>query len=370
MNSCTAIDKIESGDISKVVFAEDCFDWPLARQLETARGLCAASFDFHRQRSPRYAQYVERTAAFFATSPANVETFPPIPAAAFKRGQTISVDAGEIERWSLSSGTSGIQSLIGRSRTTVERLLGSIRAGLTLLPEWSEEEIEVIHLGPSYEHAGDIWFPFMMSLTELLYPTTSHAVNGIMDDDAAARQLHRVLAQGKSVGVIGAPFAVAKFANHVSQHHPVAVPQDKVFVITGGGWKRASGEFMQADGFRRDVAGKLNIASLSNIRDGFNQVELNTVFLECSVHCKHVPPWVWPMTRDPATLQPLPQGQEGLLSYVDASAESYPCIIVSDDVGVVRRGACACGRDAVTVEFIRRVERGGRRGCAISLEGA
>jgi long-chain-fatty-acid---luciferin-component ligase len=142
----------------------------------------------------------------------------------------------------------------------------------------------------------------------------------------------------------------------------------EIHVVTGGGWKRVSGAALSPPVFRERICGLLRLGTEGQVRDAFNQVELNSVIFECAAHRKHVPPWVTAFTRDPQTLEPLPDGTPGLLSFVDASAESFPCIIVSDDVGVILRGPCACGRDAVALRFIRRVERGGREGCAITLE--
>ncbi|MHB8269522.1 LuxE/PaaK family acyltransferase [Bradyrhizobium sp.] len=358
---------IASGRIDCAVFDPDCFNWTLDEQQALARDLGIRAFRHHVAKCDAYARYVERTAARFALDPANPRTFPPIPTAAFKRLRALSIPEEEVERWSRSSGTSGLHSLVGRSRTSIERLLGSVQAGLTLMPGWSEEELDVIHLGPGYEEAQDIWFPYVMSLTELIYPTVHCMRQGRLDLELAWIALRTSVSQGKAVGLIGAPFAVLECAENFAQRSVEKLGAE-IHVVTGGGWKRLSGAALSPPAFREQICGLLRLATESQVRDAFNQVELNSVIFECAAHRKHVPPWVTAFTRDPQTLEPLPDAAPGLFSFVDASAESYPCIIVSDDLGTIRRGPCTCGRDAVTLEFIRRVERGGRQGCAFELE--
>lgn len=76
---------------------------------------------------------------------------------------------------------------------------------------------------------------------------------------------------------------------------------------------------------------------ISQIRDTFNQVELNTCFFEDDQQRKCVPPWVYARALNPRTLQPLSDGEIGLMSYMDASATSYPAFLITDDLGYVHQ---------------------------------
>ncbi|HCL7156464.1 TPA: long-chain fatty acid--CoA ligase, partial [Escherichia coli] len=111
-----------------------------------------------------------------------------------------------------------------------------------------------------------------------------------------------------------------------------------------------------------------NLSDISQIRDIFNQVELNTCFFEDEMQRKHVPPWVYARALDPETLKPVPDGTPGLMSYMDASATSYPAFIVTDDVGIISR---EYGKyPGVLVEILRRVNTRTQKGCALSLTEA
>jgi long-chain-fatty-acid---luciferin-component ligase len=241
---------------------------------------------------------------------------------------------------------------------------------MPLLGDWYEHEAEVINLGPDRVEAGDVWFSYVMSLVELVYSVTTCVIKGDLRVAEALEAIRASCSKGHQTVVVGPPFFVLELADHASSQNVRLDHEDRVMVVTAGGWKRYGGREDARDEVSRRVAAAFAISNPGAIRDAFNQVELNTVLVECDAHWKHVPPWVYACTRDPRTLAPTPSGSRGLLSYLDASATSYPCFIVADDIGVVREGRCECGRDAVTLRLERRVAGSGARGCALSMERA
>jgi long-chain-fatty-acid---luciferin-component ligase len=118
---------------------------------------------------------------------------------------------------------------------------------------------------------------------------------------------------------------------------------------------------------RADAVETLGLRDDGQVRDVFNQVELNTAFVECAQHQLHVPPWVEVIVRDPYDLSPVPPGETGLLSYLDPSATSYPCFLISEDIGMASTDGCACGRHGQTVEIRRRLLTSDHQGCALRL---
>lgn len=293
----------------------------------------------------------------------DLNRIPVIPTTAFKRAKVLSVPESEVAKWCKSSGTKGLQSLIARDRLSLERLLGSVRLGMGLIGDWYEHEVKVINLGPAQEDAGDIWISYVMSLVELLFDTDS-----TMNIDTAIAKVERALGEFEVVFLIGPPFMVNQLLDRLADVGKTIAGADKLYVITAGGWKKHAGGMVSRPALQEKMQAQLGMADLRQYRDCFNQVELNSVFFECDHHKKHIPPWVHAVARHPETLAALPDGETGLLSFLDASAISYPAFLVSDDVGVIRRGACGCGREAVTVEILRRVEGRASRGCALVIE--
>lgn len=359
--------RISASTVDRVIASDGLFELRLSDQEELCATLCAEALEHHLGHCASYRHFFERESARFNSRPEHPASYPPIPTSAFKRLAPLSVPERSVDKWCVSSGTKGVLSRVPRTRTCIERLLGSVRTGLDLVWDLHEDELDVFHLGPPHEVAGDIWFPFVMSLAELLYPATSFATDDGINHAAALDALAQTRREGRQAAVIGAPFAVLEFAHHALGTGTAKGWGEGIRIITGGGWKRWSGGVIEPAALRNVLARTFG-TPLTQVRDAFNQVELNTAFFECNAHRKHVPPWVWPVARDPATLLAVTDGEVGLLSFVDASADAYPGFIVSDDVGVVHRGDCPCGREAVTVEFLRRVEGGGQRGCALAIE--
>jgi long-chain-fatty-acid---luciferin-component ligase len=353
---------IEVDAIDALVFDKDPFRADL--DAPDFPALAARFFDLHYRNSPIFARAADLKGDVRPDAPL---TFPVLPTSIFKSLSVTSVADAAIELWCRSSGTSGFESRIGRDRGTLDRLLGSVQTGIRMLGDWYEDEIEIVHLGPPHEAAGDIWFPYVMSLTELLYPTSSFGRPTGIDLEGARRQILRSLEQGKQVGLIGAPFAIFDLCNLVAEEGGIAAG-DRLTVVTAGGWKRRGGDQVPRGPFRALVQETLGLDGAGQVRDAFNQVELNTVIFECEHHAKHIPPWVLACARSPYDLAPLAPGETGLLSYLDLSAHSYPCSIIADDVGTVRPTACACGRTGSILDIERRVERGFQRGCAQALE--
>lgn len=356
-------------DLDHVIYNDEVYDIPLGEQRALRDSYVREALRHHLTHCAPYEAFARRQVADLDPATIDLRAIPVIPTAVFKGSTILGVDPGEVAKWCLSSGTRGPQSRIGRDRPTLERLLGSIRAGLCLVQPWHEDEFEVVHLGPDQREAGDIWFMYVMSLTELVYPTRHFVRNGVLETMEAVDRIFEILRRGEQhLGIVGAPFQVLNLIEVLVENDIRVDAGKNLTVFTAGGWKRLSGKQIPREAFDAKVCSALGLADRGQVRDEFNQVELNTVFFECSAHRKHVPPWVYVATRDSARLEVQPPGTVGVLSYLDASATSYPAFLVTDDVGVVEEGPCPCGREGITMQVHRRITRVAERGCALTLD--
>jgi long-chain-fatty-acid---luciferin-component ligase len=360
----TACDVIDARPIDDAVSTGGIFDLPADVFQSLRDSLVRDYVDEVIDACEPYGRYV---AAQGVGRDAPFRALPPIPTSIFKHAPLVTVATDRIQKWSVSSGTRGAPSHIGRDRTSLERLLASVRVGLAMFDDWHEEEITVLHLGPSYEHAGDLWLPYVMSLTELVYPTISFATDAVLDLDAALAAFTACRAAGDKVGIIGPPFAVARFCEAYAAQGLAPDGGRDVVVITAGGWKDQVPQMADRGAFRAWIVDVLGLTDATRVRDAFSQVELNTVLFECDSHRFHLPPWIFATARCPRTLAPLSPRETGLLGYIDASASSWPCVIVGDDIGQVDDMACACGRSGDLLHVDRRLERGLGGGCALTL---
>lgn len=363
------IDSVVFGDHDWVERSEE---W----QQELRFSLVREAFVRHLNSCGGYAAFADRQSA----DPDSIDTYgdlvriPQFPTSVFKRLQLLSVPPDEVVMTFTSSGTSGTKSVIYRDGITLHRLCGMMRSDSPLFGNYldgmDESNSVILNLGTSRSESGHVWFGYVMSLLEQTAPMWNYVVGGDVLLAQAAADARRSLAEKDRVFVIGPPFLVAGLCREVAAGGRPLSGGDSLFVFTGGGWKNRESERIDRAEFDRLMSGALEIADPAQIRDVFNQVELNTLLVECERHRKHVPPWVHAFTRDPVTFEPLPDGQVGVLCFSDATAHSYPCFIVGDDLGRVRSGTCDCGRHGVTLELMRRLRGTTHAGCADAMRSA
>jgi long-chain-fatty-acid---luciferin-component ligase len=362
-----------SSPLDRVIFEmEDWWSMPEPEQVAFRLDAMRAALEHHLARCPPYAAFAAGR-SFDPRSlrgPEDLALLPQVPTAVFKRMDLASVPAEALVRTFLSSGTTGARSRVPRDELTLERLTGSLRPDLAI---WSDvvsevdmdEGGEVVNLGPARSEAGDVWFSYVMSLVGVFARTTHCVTDGRLDLDAAVGRVSRCVADGRFVCVVGPPAFVLALCQRLDGDPPRA--ESLALVVTGGGWKRAEGQRVDEASFRRIVMASLGLARPAQVRDLFNQVELNTILIECDQGRKHVPPWVEVIVRDPGSLAPVAAGTRGLLSFLDASAYSFPCFVVGEDLGRLWPDRCACGRGGQTVAIERRIEGSTHQGCAPRL---
>ena len=71
------------------------------------------------------------------------------------------------------------------------------------------------------------------------------------------------------------------------------------------------------------------------------------------------------IVRDPLTLRPVAEGQQGLVQVCSALPTSFPgFLVLTDDIAeVIHYDGCACGRRGISFRFVKRVPQAEVRGC-------
>ncbi|PJZ70582.1 acyl-protein synthetase LuxE [Leptospira perolatii] len=341
--------------------------------LELKLAALSDSLKHHSENCKEFGDYCERKSfdPWKELYPQDLASIPQIPTSAFKVGEILSVPSSQIIRRFESSGTSGTRSKILRDEITLARLSGSLRSSAEV---WSdvigdrdlEDDIFVIHLGPSRKDAGTVWFGYVMSLIELEAETEHMMKNGKVDLHAASALIRSALQEGKRVLVVGAPFLVEELCK-AFQNSPICAGSN-LFLLTGGGWKKNISKAISQSDLASLAAKSFGIDSPSQLRDVFNQVELNSAFVQCSEGRLHSPPWVEVIVRDPLSWKPLDSGQIGLLTYLDPTAHSYPGFIAGEDLGSKEEHACSCGRTTQSIRIVRRLNVSSHQGCSLQLQ--
>ncbi|MFE1441627.1 hypothetical protein [Streptomyces sp. NPDC058739] len=364
----------EFAELDRLIFEEE--NWwalPVAEQAALRHRFVAAAVEHHLEHNADYRRFAEARGFTLADldEPAGLARVPQFPTRMFKRAEIRSVPAQDCDVFK-SSGTSGTRSMVWRDEPSLERLAGSLHPEgdiwRTLYGDIDlDDDGMMIHLGPGRREADGVWISYIMTLVEMFASTTSYVRDGVLHLKDAVRDLESALAEGRFVCVAGPPVFVAELLRHMAENSVKTAAGDRMAVITGGGWKKSESTRLDPDELRALAMDTFGLADASQVRDVFNQVELNTAFIECEHHRKHVPPWVEVIVRDPRDLAPLPTGESGLMSYLDPTARSYPCFLLAEDFGSAVTGGCPCGRGGTTVEIHRRMKASSHHGCALRL---
>ena len=362
-------------EIDEVIFGS--FDWTklsLAEQDVLRSRFVTQSFMWHVNNCRSYSTYVKSLLGDDVDlSDLSMVEIPQIPVSIFKQHNVMSVPEENVTHSFTSSGTSGTKSIIHRDDVTLQRLCGPMSTSNpllnSLLEGFDEEHAFIINLGPDREQADNVWFSYVMALVEQVAPMRSYLNNNKIDFLEVCSDLEKSLNFYDHVLLVGAPFLVYDFVKYLQKQDCRIEGGQKLSIFTGGGWKLRARESLEPKDFRSVVKEYLGICSEEQLRDAFNQVELNTIIFECSFHHMHVPPWLHVFARDPFTFDPYYGDQEGVLCYLDASANSFPCFIISDDLGRVFSGKCQCGIEGRWVSISRRLHSAPHQGCAQAIDG-
>jgi long-chain-fatty-acid---luciferin-component ligase len=361
---------VEIDALDRLVSEEGVFRLSTAEVVETRLGLLRSAVEWHLDRRAPYAAYAARRHFDLAAlrQPAGLAHVPLLPSMIFKRaGVAVSHPACRDVLVTTSSGTKGGISQVPRDDVTLRRFFSSIGNLTHEMLTVENPALRVFNLGPSVHEAKNLWIAYVMSGVSAMLPRSKHYVEkDVFLLDEVLCDLRA--AEGERVVLIGPPPILFDLAQAMSTRRVRASLAPDSAVVTIGGWKRRAGERVPRDRFDALMTEVFQL-SIARVRDTFNMVELNTVLVECEAKRLHVPPWLYARAREPASLDVLPSGRSGVLSYLDPTARSYPGFVLSDDLGTVEENvACPCGRSSDVVAIERRLNTIESRGCALKMD--
>jgi long-chain-fatty-acid---luciferin-component ligase len=297
----------------------------------------------------------------------NLASIPLISSGSFKRN--LFGDLGRDVKRCTSSGTMGTQSVVPRDARTLERFVGSISHGLREFLGHNDSQRAYI-LGPPREEAGDLWFAFSLSLTELFNDADYFVHADQFEPERLYEALQGAETDDSAEPVIASPpsLLIALLDWMEERGAPnLELARRNGWSVTAGGWKRARNGKIDQRPFAERMHRLLGLEP-NHIRDVFNMVELNTIIFECASGSKHVPPWLSVTARSARDLTVLEPGNIGVLAYLDPTPLSYPGFILSDDLGTLSHDPCPCGRLGATLQLERRLTVVEERGCGLKME--
>ncbi len=136
-------------------------------------------------------------------------------------------------------------------------------------------------------------------------------------------------------------------------------------VMLGGGWKQFYQEAADKETFYKLAKKTLGIDE-ENIVEFFGAVEHPILYADCDYHHFHVPVYSKIVIRDPDTLEPLENGQTGLVNLISPLCSATPILsVMTDDLGILHDGEeCPCGVRSPYLEIVGRVAPEDIKTCA------
>jgi hypothetical protein len=136
-------------------------------------------------------------------------------------------------------------------------------------------------------------------------------------------------------------------------------------ILHSGGWKLLQDEAVDKKTFNEGLA-RVFGCSADRVIDFYGMVEnVGVIYPDCAEGNKHVPVFADVIVRDPLTLQPVPEGEQGIVQVCSALPTSFPghLLLTEDLAEVVAYDGCRCGRRGTSFRFMGRVAKAEVRGC-------
>ena len=335
----------------------------------------------HCANCPPFARWYRRQGVDPAAEIDDLARVPFLPVSIFKRMLLESAGGLEIVRVLKSSATSSqTPSRVGLDRITRDRqmrtlamllsaLMGPARRPFVVLDAPADQAPgQAANLELSARAAGMRGYLMMASEIHPVLETRG----GRLELDRA--KLEAVLGE---LGARSAPVCVIGYTYVLYQHVVAPLARAGVslplppgsMVLHFGGWKRLEREAVSRARLNAETAQVFRMAEPS-IRDvyGFTE-QLGVIYPDDGRGVRLAPVYAEVIVRDPVTLQPVPDGETGLLEFITPLPHSYPGIaLLLDDMGrIVSRDQAIDGRCGTRFEVVGRARDAEIRGCGDTL---
>ncbi|MHA1148095.1 MAG: LuxE/PaaK family acyltransferase [Promethearchaeota archaeon] len=328
-------------------------------------------------------------------NPNDINKIPYLTTANFKRDsgkpkEFLCVPESEIQVYTLSSGTSGDPSMIGRDIINLRRffkMFDFLFESLWNFPTWDwsfmfappdrkaftiDEKIEqpMHHMGYIFNVENKAPFEKRNFALKLADEESRKQGKPFEFDPQGTFGFFGSNPSKMGAGWIGGsiPLIYLTLTEYYQKTGQTFDLGENCVLMAGGGWKTYKGQAVTPEKFRDDINKILNIPK-EQIFDVYSFTETDCVFGECEHHNKHSLPWQDIIVRDVETLEPVEIGEKGLMNVINPIAYSYAGVsILQDDIiRISMIDDCPCGRKGKIVEVIGRAEGVEAKGCGAQI---
>ncbi|MDP6943797.1 MAG: hypothetical protein QF464_06565 [Myxococcota bacterium] len=335
-------DDVRFDALAREVFAHQCERIPLVRALADRAGC-----------DPR--------------SVAHWRDIPAVPSTAFKATTLFGGAPSDAVHTFASSGTSGAsKSKSVFSATGLELMAQSVRvnAARWLFPDGRATRILV--LAPSPDLAPEMIMAWGMNqLIDAFGLEGSRFLIGPdgLDPKAVVGELMGAAREGVPITLIGASFGFVHLLDGLAEAG-VSIPSAPGSrTMDAGGYKGRSRELCRAD-LDEAIAERLGVpperaVNLLGMTELASQFYDGVLVQDATPRRKQSAPWTRTRVVAPDSLEPVSDGERGLLVHVDLANLERPAFVRTDDVGMA---------DGDGFEVFGRASGAESRGCSLSVE--
>jgi hypothetical protein len=301
-----------------------------------------------------------------------VADLPYLPVGLLKRQPPLSlVEPSEIKRTLLSSSTTGqTPSRIALDSSTARRMTRGVVAivqdfiGSARRPYLVVDVPGSVGGGPELGARGAAiqgLQPFASEVTYCLRPDGAREL--ALDRDkllqfAEARRQSPVL-------VYGFTYMLWKYLVRPLRAENICLGMADLHILHSGGWKLLQEQAVDKATFNMELA-RVFGCSADRVIDFYGMVEnVGVIYPDCAEGNKHVPAFADVIVRNPLTLQPVPEGEQGIIQICSVLPTSFPghLLLTEDLAKIVAYDGCRCGRRGTCFQFMGRVAKAELRGC-------
>lgn len=145
----------------------------------------------------------------------------------------------------------------------------------------------------------------------------------------------------------------------------IRLDMPNVHILHSGGWKRLQDEAVEKHAFNEGLA-RVFGCSPDCVIDFYGMVEnVGIIYPDCAAGNKHVPGFGEVIVRNPLTLEPVAEGEQGIVQVCSVLPTSFPghLLLTEDIAEVVANDGCPCGRRGTCFRFVGRAPKAELRGC-------
>lgn len=139
----------------------------------------------------------------------------------------------------------------------------------------------------------------------------------------------------------------------------------KAHILHSGGWKRLQDQSVAKSTFNQRLAGVFGCAP-ELVIDFYGMVEnVGIIYPDCRAGNKHAPVFGEVLVRHPLTLEPVAEGELGIIQVCSILPTSFPghLLLTEDMAQVISSEGCSCGRPGISFRFVGRIPKSELRGC-------